>query len=76
MVVSGFRLRSDFPQVNSTSTYDRYAEKASQTFLLRLRQVKAIEVHHLVPRGYKVMDELPLGISTAVDFCQGAELRV
>ena len=43
-----------------------------KTFTLRLGEVKAIEVHHLVPRCHKIMHELRLGIPTAIDFREGA----
>jgi hypothetical protein len=39
-----------------------------------LRQVVAIEVHHLVPGRHEVTDELLLRVRTAVDLGQGPEL--
>ena len=39
-------------------------------------KVEAIQVHHLIPGRYKVMDKLLLGVRTSVDFRQGPELGV
>ena len=43
---------------------------------LRLRQVEAIEIHHLVPRGHEVAHEHLLRIVTSVNFRVGSELGV
>ena len=44
--------------------------------LLRSGEVEAVKVHYLVPRRYKVVQELLLGVLTSVDFRQGSELGV
>src|SRR5690606_3768537 len=41
-----------------------------------LLQVKPVQIHHLVPRGDKVLHELLLRIGAAIDFGQGAQLGV
>jgi hypothetical protein len=48
----------------------------SMTLSLISGEVKAIQVHHLVPGRDKVMDKLLLGVRASVDFSQGAELGV
>jgi hypothetical protein len=50
--------------------------RAGSAFALRSLEVEAIEVHHLGPGRYEVVDELVLGIGTCVDFAQGPQLRV
>jgi transcriptional regulator with XRE-family HTH domain len=42
----------------------------------RRREVEAVQVHHLGPGGDEVLDELLLRVGAAIDFRQGAELRV
>ena len=37
-------------------------------------QIKAIQIHHFVPSGHKVLYELLLGILTAIDFSEGSDL--
>jgi hypothetical protein len=44
--------------------------------LSRSRQVETIEVHHLVPGRYKVMDKLLLRVRTSVDFGKRPKLGV
>lgn len=38
-----------------------------------LRQIEAIQIHHLVPRGDKIVDEFFPGIRAAIDFRHGAK---
>ena len=45
-------------------------------FLLRLHQVVAIQVHHLVPRRHKGMHERLRRVATRIDFREGSELGV
>ncbi len=52
------------------SAYDPYRN------ILRLRQVEAIEIHHLVPRLHEVAHEHLLRIATSVNFRDGSELGV
>jgi hypothetical protein len=40
----------------------------------RSSNVEAIEVHHLAPRRYEVLDELLLRVVASIDFRQGPEL--
>ena len=51
-------------------------QKPSQTFMRRLCEVEAIKVHYLVPRRYKVVQKLLLGVLTTIDFRHGPELGV
>ena len=51
-------------------------QKPSKTFMLRSGEVETVKVHDLVPRRYKVVQELLLGVLTSVDFRQGPELGV
>ena len=44
--------------------------------MLRSGKVEAVKVHYLVPRRYKVVQKLLLGVFTSVDFGQGAQLGV
>ena len=44
--------------------------------MLRSGEVVAVKVHYLVPRRYKVVQELLLGVLTSIDFRQGPELGV
>jgi len=44
--------------------------------MLRSGKVEAVKVHYLVPRRYKVVQELLLGVVTSVDLRQGPELGV
>ena len=39
-------------------------------------KIKAIKVHHLVPRRHKVTHELLLCVAACIDFRERAELRV
>jgi hypothetical protein len=41
-----------------------------------LREVEAIQVHHFVPRGDEVVNELLLRIGAAIDLGEGAQLGV
>ena len=41
-----------------------------------LRQVEAIEIHHLDPRVHEVAHELLLSVVASVDFGDGSELGV
>jgi len=41
-----------------------------------LGNVKAIQLHHLVPGRDKIVNELLLRIQTSINFCQCAELRI
>ena len=43
---------------------------------LRLRQIEAIEIHHLVPRVHEIAHERLLPVVTSVNFREGAELGV
>ena len=38
-----------------------------------LREVEAVEVHHLVPGGDEILDKLLFAVGTAIDFREGAE---
>jgi hypothetical protein len=42
----------------------------------RLRNIKAIQIHHLVPRCDEIVDELLLRIGTSIDFRHGAQQGV
>ncbi len=42
----------------------------------QLREIEAIQVHHLAPGRDEVVDELFLRVGTRIDFSQSAELRV
>jgi len=44
--------------------------------MLRSGEIETVKVHYLIPRRYKVVQELLLGILTSVDFRQGPELGV
>ena len=44
--------------------------------MLLLGEVEPVKVHYLVPRRYKVVHELLLGVLTCVNFRQGPELGV
>ena len=44
--------------------------------MLRSSEVEAVKVHYLVPRRYKVVQELLLGVLTTIDFRDGPELGV
>src|SRR6266478_9182360 len=48
----------------------------SMTLSLNSGEVKAIQVHHLVPGRDKVMDKLRLRVRTSIHLGQGPELRV
>ncbi len=50
--------------------------KRPSSFVLRSGEVKAIEVHHLVPSRDEVVNELFLAVRASVDFSQGAELGI
>src|SRR5512136_1168150 len=50
--------------------------KPSKTFMLRSGEVETVKVHDFVPRRYKVVQELLMGVFTSVDFRQGPELGV
>src|SRR4030095_916421 len=52
------------------------AHKTLKACSPRLRQVVAIEVHHLRPGRHEVLHELRLRIRASVDLRQGPELRV
>ena len=41
-----------------------------------LREVEAIQVHHLVPRRDEVVDEFLLRVRASINFRQGAQLGV
>src|SRR5271170_6175069 len=43
---------------------------------LRLRDVEAIEVHHLVPRGHEVLHKRLLRVAACIDFRDSAKLGV
>ena len=45
-------------------------------FVSGSRQVEAVQVHHLGPRGDEVLEELFLRIAAAIDFRQGAQFGV
>src|SRR5512136_2334273 len=47
-----------------------------KAYPLRSRKVEAVKVHDLVPRRYKVVHELLLGVLTAIDLRDGPELGV
>src|ERR1017187_299025 len=50
--------------------------KTFKAYPPRSRKVEAIEVHHLVPGRYKIMDKLLLRVRACIDFSQGTELGV
>ena len=50
------------------TAYDR------TTFILRSGEVEAVQVHHLVPCSYKVIQKLLPGVLTCIDFRQGPQL--
>jgi hypothetical protein len=55
----------------------RFAGRSFQArFRLCLVEIEAVEVHHLVPGSYEVVDKLLLCIGTCIDLRQGAQLRV
>jgi hypothetical protein len=43
------------------------------TLILKLANIKSVEVHHLVPSGYEIVHELSLRICKAINFSNGSE---
>src|SRR5512136_196611 len=48
----------------------------NRIFFPRSGKVEAVKVHNLVPRRYKVMQELLLGVLATIDFGDGPKLGV
>jgi hypothetical protein len=55
---------------------ERVVSSPGRTLWLRSGEVEPVKVHDLVPRRDKVVEELRLGVVTAVDFGDGPQLRV
>src|SRR5215475_1005734 len=67
-----FEYGSFFVEPTSVSGDSRLA--VDRIDVAKLTEIKAIQVHHLVPRPNKVPQELLLGVGTGIDFCDSAQL--
>ncbi len=65
LYVSRFRQRS-------TKTSGSPRRRCCQ----QLGQIKAIQIHHLVPRSHEVTHKLLLRVVTCIDLCDGPKLGV
>ena len=73
--VSSPRRRSvSIQKLSGVGVWRRFAPP--NTHNLQILGVETVKVHDFIPRRYKVVQELLLGVSTCVDLRQGPELGV